>query len=190
MSRTALLGAFILVSAGLSGCASPARIVKQDPTMVVVAVPDHSNTWPYYYRDEATKAAGEFIQDPVLVSSIRTKVGENTTTVQDINRRDLGTEKNKIGELTTATNSTSVSDSYEYHLEFQSRTPVRNPSPIPGSPAMGAGAMPVPTNGPILPAGGTMPNREMPMGVDTMKLPPPTPSSPSLNLPNTTPPGR
>ena len=52
MSRAGV-GAFALLVAGLSGCATPARVIYQDSTKVVIAVPDNSNAWPYYYQDAA-----------------------------------------------------------------------------------------------------------------------------------------
>src|SRR5688572_11538459 len=114
MSRTALVGAIVFVVAGLSGCASPAKVVNHDSASVVVSVPDTTNTWPFYYRDEATRAASELIHDPVLVSTARIKVGEQLTTTSDSTRRDLGKTK-KVGEVVTASNTSSVSDKYEYH---------------------------------------------------------------------------
>src|SRR5215210_2156680 len=122
MSRTVLLGGIVFVMVGLSGCASPARVISQDSTSVLVAIPDNTNTWPFYYRDEAERSAGEYIHDTVLVTSSRVKVGEQLTNTQDTTRRELGKEK-KFGEVVTSTNSTSVSDKYEYHLEFRSRGP-------------------------------------------------------------------
>src|SRR5215210_3989349 len=122
MSRTALFGTFAFVIAGLAGCASPARVIDSERAKVVVAIPDNTNTWPFYYQDEARRAAGDFIHDPVLVTSARVKVGEQLTNTQDTTRRELGKER-KFGEVVTSTNSTSVSDKYEYHLEFRSRGP-------------------------------------------------------------------
>jgi hypothetical protein len=151
MSRTALLGTFVFVVAGLSGCATPARVVDSDRSKVVVAVPDNTNTWPFYYRDEAQRAAGELIQDPVLISSARVKVGEQMTNVQDTTRRDIGGQKDKpkFGEVVTSTNTTSVSDKYEYHLEFVSRSPSQFTPP--GKPGM---PPPIPGGSPLTPAGG------------------------------------
>src|SRR5262245_63809596 len=98
MSRTALVGTFVFVVAGLSGCASPARVIDSGNSRVVVAIPDNTNTWPFYYRDEAQRAALDYIHDPVLVTSSRVKVGEQLTNTQDTTRRDLGKDK-KFGEV-------------------------------------------------------------------------------------------
>ena len=151
MSRTALLGTFVLVVAGLSGCATPARVVDSDRTKVVVAVPDNTNTWPFYYRDEAQRAASELIQDPVLTSSTRVKVGEQMTNTQDTTRRDIGQkDKPRFGEVVTSTNTTSVSDKYEYHLVFVSQSPLQFTPPGKG----GMPQPPVPNGPPLNPAGG------------------------------------
>ena len=99
MSRSTVLGMFVFVMAGLSGCATPARVVDSDRTKVVVAVPDNTNTWPFYYRDEATRTASELIQDPVLVSPARVKVGEQMTNTQDTTRRTSKKDKPRFGEV-------------------------------------------------------------------------------------------
>ena len=140
MSRTAVASMFVLVVAGLSGCASPARVIKQDATSVVVSIPDNTNNWPFYYRDAAQHAAAEHIHDPVLATSQRVKVGEQTTNTSDTTRRELGGRS--FGDVVTSTNTTAVADRYEYHLEFRSGGPVRlphsntnPPPPIPDGPA-------------------------------------------------------
>src|SRR3954447_1558533 len=119
MSRAAVLGTFVCVVAGLSGCASPAKVIRQDPTSVVVAIPDNTNSWPFYYQDEAKTAAGNYIQDPVLVLSQRVKVGEQTTNTTDTTRREVGgpDKPRSFGEVMTSSNVTSVSDRYEWQLE-------------------------------------------------------------------------
>ncbi|HKB01324.1 MAG TPA: hypothetical protein VKD90_03850 [Gemmataceae bacterium] len=154
MSRTALVGTFVFVVAGLSGCASPARVIDSGNSRVVVAIPDNTNTWPFYYRDEAQRAALDYIHDPVLVTSSRVKVGEQLTNTQDTTRRDLGKDK-KFGEVVTSTNSSSVADKYEYHLEFRSRGPVTVTT---SDPLNGPAKAPT-VNGwtPVTPAGGTAP---------------------------------
>src|SRR5262249_59857225 len=95
MSRTALIGAFVWVAAGLSGCAAPARVIQQDKNMVVVAVPDNTNTWPFYYQDAAKEVAARSISNPVLMGSTQVKVGEQTTNTQGVTRRNLGGPDNK-----------------------------------------------------------------------------------------------
>lgn len=161
MSRTAVLG-FACLVAGLAGCAGPAKIVSFDAgaNKVIVAVPDDTNSWPNYYRDEARKKAAEKIPDldPEPVASKRVKVGEQTTTIQDVTRRDLAGADKKPGEEVTSTSATSTSDQYEYHLEFKARTPDRfpglggrtvDPPPTPTGPPLTQGG-----GGPVLPAGG------------------------------------
>jgi len=176
MSRSAVLGMFVFVVAALSGCATPARVVDSDRTKVVVAVPDNTNTWPFYYRDEATRAASELIQDPVLVSSARVKVGEQMTNTQDTTRRDLGNkDKPRFGEVVSSTNTTSVSDKYEYHLEFQSRAPSQF---VP----QGRSAIqspPIPGGAPLTTAGGIAPNVRIPAPTS----PPPPGNTPATDLP-------
>ena len=130
MSRTAV-GALVLVVAGLSGCASPARVIRQDASSVVVAIPDNTNLWPFYYRDAADRAAAEHIHDPVVTRFERVKVGEQATTMADTTRRELGAHRS-FGDVITSTNTVTLSDQFEYHFEYQSRGPVRVASPVAG----------------------------------------------------------
>jgi|SRR5262245_495613 len=127
MSRTALLSMFVVAVAGLTGCTTPARMVKYDQNSVTIAVPDNTNAWPYYHRDAAKEEAAKYLPNPMLVSSTQVKVGEQTTSTQDVTRRDLGgpNDKPKSGEVTTASNTTTVSDKYEHHLVFQSGASLR-----------------------------------------------------------------
>jgi hypothetical protein len=181
MSRT-MLAVLVLIAAGLSGCASPARVIRQDSASVVVAIPDNTNTWPFYYRDEAERAAGDYIHDPVLVTSSRVKIGEQLTNTQDSTRRELGKD-NKAGEVVSSTNTTAVSDRYEYHLEFRSRGPVTvttsDPLGGPPKPAGPAGWTPVTPAGGVLSPGGP---------ADTSRQPPPgaPPAGPAGRLPTIT----
>lgn len=114
MSRAAI-GAFVFVVAGLAGCASPARVIRQDPQSVVVAIPDNTNVWPFFYQDEAKVLASGYIPNPVLASSHRVKVGERVTNSTD------------AGPVSIST--TLASDEYEYQLEF------RAPGAPPAGPA-------------------------------------------------------
>ena len=52
----ALIGVAMVV-AGLSGCATPARIVQKNPDSVVVAIPENSDVWPTHYRAAADALA-------------------------------------------------------------------------------------------------------------------------------------
>ncbi len=192
MSRTAIIGMFVFVVAGLSGCATPAKIIHQDANSVVVAVPDNTNSWPFHYTDEAKRVAAEVLQDPepIRVRSDRVKVGATVTNAQDTTRRDIGDEnKPRVGEVTSTRSSTSVSDNYEWHLVFQKhdtnqvpnsiRPLVTPPAPIPNSPIDSSmkpanyAAPPMPP----APAGDVhMPEVRMPLN------PPPTPAT---SLPST-----
>ncbi len=179
-----LLGvACVAMVAGLSGCASPARVIKSDSASVLVAVPDQTNDWPFHYRDEAQKVAATYISDPVLVGTNRVKVGESVVSTQNTDRRDLGGKDNKakFGEATSTTTTTAASDTYEYHLEFQSRAAGRSSLPTPtGQPFNPAG--PIQQTGgtqpPPLPAVGGAPRRD---NFDTRL--------PAVNPPAYTPPG-
>jgi hypothetical protein len=184
MSRT-VVGVLFVAVAGLSGCASPARVIDHEANRVVVAVPDNTNAWPFYYEDAAKEAAAAHIADPVLTSSHRVKVGEQTTTATDTTRKELGKERS-FGDIVTSTSTTATADRYEYHLEFRSGSPVRgshtwnepNMPPIPGAPAASLS--------PRGPAG----NLD---GLKPAVIPPiepiRAPSSPATNLPTTTLPG-
>ena len=90
------------------------------------------------------------------MNTTRVKVGEQTTNTQDVTRRDIGGEK-KVGEVVSASNTTSVSDKYEYHLEFRART-IRHTGPgmTTLSPSSGTAAVnnpPTPGGAPLSPLG-------------------------------------
>ncbi|HVK11726.1 MAG TPA: hypothetical protein VM597_23340 [Gemmataceae bacterium] len=158
MSRAVLVG-FCLVASAASGCMAP-RTVMQTQDSVVVAIPDNTNTWPGYYQDEAAAEARKYFPDAMLVNTTRVKVGEQMTNTQDVTRRDIGGGNNqpKVGEVTTASNTTTVSDQYEYHLEFRPRT-IRHTGPGMSTLAPGGGAAatnpPAPTGAPLAPLGDT-----------------------------------
>jgi hypothetical protein len=125
MARIAL-GILGIVLAGVGGCAAPARVVQQDSQKIVIAVADDSDSFPNYYGSEATKLAGQYMTDPVRVASSRVKVGETMTNNLNSNRTDLGGDKTpKFGEAVSSTNTTTVEDKYEYHIVFQSRSPLQ-----------------------------------------------------------------
>src|SRR4051794_25696885 len=172
MSRRAVLGLFVFIAVGLSGCASPARVVRQDASSVVVAIPDNPNTWPFYYQDEAKEAAAGYIADPVLASLQRVKVGEQTTNTSDTSRRTFS-------DAVTSTSTTAVSDQYEYHLEFRSNSPVHGPSSITGN---GPPAAKLSLQGARDGADGTKPT------IPPL-LPTSPPASPATNMPSTGLPG-
>jgi hypothetical protein len=157
MSRAVLAG-FCLIAAATSGCMTPRTVVATQDS-VVVAIPDNTNTWPGYYQDEAMAEARRTFPDAMLVNTTRVKVGEQTTNTQDMTRRDIGGQNKepKVGEVVTASNTTTVSDKYEYHLEFRPRT-IRHSGPgmTTLTPAGGAGAAnnaPIPTGTPLSPLG-------------------------------------
>ncbi|HEX3149769.1 MAG TPA: hypothetical protein VHR66_16960 [Gemmataceae bacterium] len=188
MSRT-LSGLFVCVVAGLSGCASPAKVIRQDPTSVVVAIPDNTNIWPFYYQDEAKQTAGMYIQDPVLVSSQRVKVGEQTTNTSDTTRRDTGSpdKQRSFTEVMTSSNVTSISDRYEFQLEFRSASPTR----VTTNPPSNNSAPPTP-GGPAA----TLAPQGPPLSTDVAKpasippiLPLTPPASPATSLPSAALPG-
>jgi hypothetical protein len=111
---------------------------------VVIAIPEDTNSWPFYHQDEAVRAAAAKVPDPELVKTTRVKVGEQTTSTQDTTRRDTGGRR--PGEWLSSLSTTSTSDKYEYHLEFVSATAGRVPNSI-----MSTRPAPTPT-GPLDPA--------------------------------------
>lgn len=199
MSRTALLGSFVFVVAGLSGCASPVKVVQNDNNnSVVLAIPDNTDNWPYHHRTEAAKVAADILQDPapMLVKTERVKVGETITNIQDTTKRDIGGSENKpkIGEVTTSRNTTSTSDNYEYHLVFQRRDMNKVPDsllrtrtptpPTPNGPPLNTAGSLNPQGSAITPAGGpTGPNLSPPPAGDITMPPLNPPSSPPTTLP-------
>ena len=186
MSRAALLGTCVFVIAGLSGCATPAKVIQRDANSVVVAIPEKTNTWPWYYEDEAKKAAAAEMPDAVLVGHSRVKVGEQMTNRQDTTRRDINKEKSTIGEITSSLSTTSVSDTYEYHLVFERM----NKSDTPNFSKAKAPAPPIPDGAPLVtPVGGVIapkePTGRIDMPANDVRMPTPPPGSPT-SLPSTT----
>jgi hypothetical protein len=207
MSRTALVGAFVFVVAGLSGCATPVKVIQQDANSVTVAIPDNTNSWPFYYRDEATKAATQTLADvdPVPISTKRVKVGTTTTNTLDTAHHDIGGGENKppIGDVTTSRSTTSTSDAYEYRLVFQKkqtnsvpnsfiRTSGSNgslpPPPNPSGPPMTVTSG-MPPTGLVSPVGGlSAPSLPPPPtgAADNIVMPPSNPPTSTGNIPPTT----
>jgi hypothetical protein len=177
MSRAAVLGLVVLV-AGLSGCATPARVIRQDPASVVVAVPDNTNVWPFYYQDEARQLAGGYVKDPVLISSQRVKVGEQVTSATDTTRREVNGRS--FGDVVTSASTTSVSDKYEYHLEFRSSSPLRGPVTTTSGPDAPAAS--------LLPKGPVTGDPTKPAVMSPIQSMNP-PMSPATSLPTTSLPG-
>ncbi|WP_020475925.1 hypothetical protein [Zavarzinella formosa] len=191
MNSRLLVVACVAMISGLSGCAS-ARVVRSDSASVVVAVPDQTNTWPFRYQDEAQKVAGQYIKDPVFNGSVvRVKVGESITNTQNTDRRDLGGQNNrpKIGEVTSTSSTTSMQDTYEYHLTFVPRA--ASSPPMPGGQPFNPAGTPGPiqqTGGVQTPPLGSAPRRDN----SDPRIPPPInppgntlPASfPSAGLPN------
>jgi hypothetical protein len=177
MSRAAV-GAFVLLVAGLSGCAAPARVIYQDSTKVVVAVPDNTNAWPRYYQDAAKELAGAYVHDPVLSTQERVKVGEQVATRSDSTQKNAGGQRS-FGDVITTTDLTAVTDRYEYHLEFRSNRPamIGSTPPTTATPAAtlapkGVPETPDPNKPPLPPL-----------------LPVTPPTSPATNMPTTAVPG-
>jgi hypothetical protein len=177
MSRAGV-GAFALLVAGLSGCATPARVIYQDSTKVVIAVPDNSNAWPYYYQDAAKELAGAYVHDPVLSLQERVKVGQQATSTSDATHREAGGQRS-FGDVVLTTDVTNLTDRYEYHLEFRSNRPatIGNSPPTPATPAA------------------TLAPKGVTEGTDPSKPPLPpilpvtAPTSPAGNMPSTALPG-
>lgn len=146
MYRPTVFGVAFAMVAGLSGCASPARIVHQEANSVTIAIPENTNVWPTYYRDEARKMAATAIPNPINNGGQEVKVGETVTNSQNTDRRDIGGQNNKpkLGELTTSTNSTTVQNKTEYHMTFVSGSGSSTNNTAP----------PIPGAGPIAPVSG------------------------------------
>lgn len=130
MSRWAML--FVVgLSAAVGGCASSARVVQQDASRVVVAVPEDTDSFPNYYNSEAIKLAAAHISEPMRVSSTRVKVGETLENKQSGSRTDLIPRV----DLQSSSSKSSVENKYEYLIEFQSRKVTSDPrqpnAPVP-----------------------------------------------------------
>ena len=199
MSRTGILGSFVLVVAGLSGCASPAKIIQHDANQVVVAIPDNTNSWPYYYREAATKAAAQTLPGAEFVSETRVKVGQQTTSTIDSTRHDIpgGDNQPRAGEVASIRNSTSVSDNYEWHIVFRKQNVKQVPDSILSAtkppPSNGRPLTPVSGNMPpipaVTPASGTNPPNPAPVPATDVKPPFNPPPSPATSIPSTLIPG-
>lgn len=158
MTRVAL-AVGVAVVAGLSGCASPAKLVSKDMQngVGVVAIPDNTDVWPTYYKRSAMALiAKEVGPGAELVDVQRVVVGQRTNNNQQIQNEQTFNRSNPFlpADKQTVQNTTTTTDVTEYHLVFRFR---------PGSGAMPQGAVqqtqyrPGTQGGPVRPAGGIVP---------------------------------
>lgn len=150
---TRMLLAVAAVTAGLSGCATPARDISWDPLSGtgVVAIPDNSNTFPTYYRNEALALIEKHVgPNYEIVEEREVPIGQTTLNNHHVNNESM------LG-ITTTKNLT------EYHIAYRKKTLPTTVTPgLPGSGSVhptqyrsGAGGMG--TSSGVQPAGGPLP---------------------------------
>ena len=133
------------ILAGLSGCASPAKLVSQDPLSGsgVVAIPENTDVWPTHNRRAAMalieKYAGPNYE---IVSEGRVATGQQVLNSQQVNGNQ------SIGQTTTQ-------DLTEWHITYRKKA-----GPTTGlTPAGGMQPIRLPGGGtPVQPAGGIVPS--------------------------------
>jgi hypothetical protein len=150
MTRMLLLVA--AVTAGLSGCATPARDISWDPLSGtgIVAIPANSNMFPTYYRNEALALIEKRVgPNYEIVEEREVPIGQTTLNNQQLNNDSM------LG-ITTTKNLT------EYHIAYRKKA---LPTTVtPGLPGAGSiqqtqfrpGTGGVGTGG-VQPAGGMLP---------------------------------
>lgn len=164
----ALVGVGLLVTLGLTGCGG-ARFVQVDSQRAVVAVPDNSNSWPCYYRDQVDKMlAQRYPQGYVIEDEGEQVVGQRKFTDTQTDRRadpsvafttrqrngrsdDVVTTAFTNGESTEVVRrTTTVQDIKEWRITVRAKDA---PAAVPNHPP----APPVGTVAPVAPPPGLPP---------------------------------
>jgi hypothetical protein len=168
--------------ASLSGCMQGARVVQKDALGGVVAIPNNTNMWPTYYRDEAidmiTEQYPNFDPRTDIVSEGEVVIGQQTRSDQRTDRRALGSENKPTGEVTTNLNTSSTTDKTEYRIVYRVKPASQFGNTSVNSPVQPAGALMNP-DGKIAPTGKPL-NAERPINMDP-RTGQPYSSNPSFN---------
>lgn len=131
-----------------AGCAGPARYVSKQGAEGVVSVPDDSNRWPHYYRNQAVDLIEKHVgPDYEIVKEEQVVTGQVTKNDQNIDREEqphiipwMSRERERV------TNTATTTDVTEWRITYRKRN----------GPSVGASA--------VVPAGGAvaLPPPQMP----------------------------
>jgi hypothetical protein len=120
MSSVRLLLPAALLLAAVAGCGS-ARLIRSGPDGGVVAIPSNSNSWPFYYQDDARKLMAQQCPNGyAIVEQGEVVVGKKAMTSESTDR-----------DRTATSRVTTVSDQKEWHITFRS---LEAPSAVPPGP--------------------------------------------------------
>lgn len=106
-----------------AGCAGPARYVTKQGTEGVVSVPDDSNRWPHYYRNQAVELIEKHVgQDYEIVKEEQAVTGQVTHNDQHVEREE---HPNIIPWMATETqrvkNTATTTDVTEWRITYRKR---------------------------------------------------------------------
>jgi len=168
--RVSVAAAAAIILAAGNGCAA-ARYVQRQPGEGVVAIPDNSNFWPTYNRDQALKLIQEHVgPDYEIVKEEAVVTGQVTTTDQQTTETPLQNRKTQApaGTQTTVAQTTRTTDATQWYIHYRRRqgaatggavVPTGGPPGVNGGvvPAAATGGAVVPTGGPPGVSGGMVP---------------------------------
>lgn len=140
--RQSILIAFPFAVLFAVGCAGPARYVTKQGAEGVVSVPDDSNRWPHYYRNQAVDLIQKHVGgDYEIVKEEQVVTGQVTKNDQHIDREEqphiipwMAKETQRVQNTATTTDVT------EWRITYRKRT---GPS-VGASTVVPAGGVPLP----------------------------------------------
>jgi hypothetical protein len=115
----------LLALVALTGCQS-ARVINKDAYGGVVAIPENSNTWPFYYHDKAVALIKKECPDYVIVREEEVVTGKMLTTRDSTETRnqDLTPRNSRLAATATTTDTahtTETRDRTEFRIYFRKR---------------------------------------------------------------------
>jgi hypothetical protein len=135
MSPLCKVRSLVLLSlVALTGCET-ARVVTKDPHGGVVAIPENSNAWPFYYHDKALALIKKDCPDYVIVGEEEVVTGKVTTNRDSTATRDqdLTPKDSRFGATVTTTDTahtTETRNRTEYRIYYRKKEPIPPPGAI------------------------------------------------------------
>jgi hypothetical protein len=134
------LPAAVLLLASVAGCAgvgagvggSSARMIQTSPDGGIVAIPNNSDCWPFFFRDQANKLMAmkcsggyEILQEEEVIVGRKVQTNEIIDPNEPIDDpslvRPANAQKNKVP---TVVKLTAKHDQTEYRITFRSTQPM------------------------------------------------------------------
>ena len=131
-----------------AGCAGPARYVTKQGAEGVVSVPDDTNRWPHYYRNQAVELIEKHVgSDYEIVKEEQVVTGQVTRNDQHVQREEhpsiipwMATETQRVQ------NTATTSDVTEWRITYRKRN---GPTTASSSVVPAGGTVSIPA--PVLP---------------------------------------